>query len=112
MFKSYRPWSLGDTLAVILILFSIAFGIYSAFSDDPPESPTSSEYLSILEYLNSDISSECGIDPETALSILEAYIYQDTDDYIPVSQDDAESALEALRIYYRTVSKTVWDATR
>ena len=112
MFKSYRPWSVTDTIVVTLILCSVAAGIYSGLSDSPPESPTASEYLCRLEDIDIEISSECGLGPEEALRILEAYIYQYTDDYVPIPQEDAEAAFESLLVYYRSVSDIVSDAVR
>ena len=112
MFKSYRPWSVTDTIVVILILCFVAASIYSGLSDSPPESPTASEYIRRLEDIDIEISSECGLGPEEALSVLEAYVYQYTDDYNPIPQEDAEAALESLFVYYRSVSDIVSDAVR
>lgn len=111
MFKSYRPWSVTDTIVVILILCSVAAGIYSGLSDAPPERPTASEAISRLEDIDIEISSECGFYPEEALSVLKGYVYQYTGDYNPISQEEAEAALDALRTYYLTVSDIISDAS-
>lgn len=93
MFQTYTYLSGKDIFKIVLFL--IGFCVLAFFTSRLPDESEESPY----ERVRSNVDILLDDFPEDALNILEAYVYQYTDDYRFISQSEADAAYDTVRRY-------------
>ena len=92
---------MSDSLKIVLVvLILVAMFVCPVFFDGKEEKNTPHDYFYEIGEIDYSLKSKYGLLPEDALSIIYCYLFEDEDDYYPVSEEELHNAYNVIYHYY------------